>query len=202
MSSIQRLIDDAKLFFDVSTEDWSSTANVTEHPIEDGSDLSDHIQALPQQVTVNGTVSATPFVGNAEDLELHRLEKAHIFLRSLQPRNQPNTRYRYAPTLVHFYSDRYDDLPDMAVVSIQFGVVAARELKASITLRSVEYATSGTAQVAAIVPRADVADDMTDEEEAGERSELVLDSLTSNLHDMSPWAADRSATANGESLNP
>jgi hypothetical protein len=46
---------------DVSeSEDHGKTAEPTQHPIEDGSDVADHVKQLPDTLTLTGTVSNTP----------------------------------------------------------------------------------------------------------------------------------------------
>jgi hypothetical protein len=42
------------------TEEHSYTNNVSTHPIEDGSDIADHIRLSPEQITIEGFVTNSP----------------------------------------------------------------------------------------------------------------------------------------------
>jgi hypothetical protein len=42
------------------SEEHSSEADVTEHPVEQGSAITDHIRAKPRRLTLNGVISDTP----------------------------------------------------------------------------------------------------------------------------------------------
>ena len=42
------------------TETHTSTATVTEHPVESGSNITDHIRPEPVQLSVNGIITNTP----------------------------------------------------------------------------------------------------------------------------------------------
>lgn len=44
------------------SEVHTSEAAVTEHPVEEGANISDHIRRLPEEVEINGVVSNTPIV--------------------------------------------------------------------------------------------------------------------------------------------
>lgn len=48
------------------SEDHSFEADVTEHPVEIGADVSDHVRARPVTVTIEGIVSDTPIGGIAD----------------------------------------------------------------------------------------------------------------------------------------
>lgn len=46
-------------------EDFTAEAEPTEHPVEDGADIADHVILKPKKLTIRGVVSETPFsVGN------------------------------------------------------------------------------------------------------------------------------------------
>lgn len=44
------------------SEDYRDGVQLTRHPVEDGADISDHIQTLPKEVTLEGIISNTPLV--------------------------------------------------------------------------------------------------------------------------------------------
>lgn len=84
--------------FDASvTETHNSTAEITQHPVEEGVDIGDHIRKLPDDLSVNVIVSnnppiilaslrAQPIVGFSDPAS--RAEDAHTFLRSVMNSNQ------------------------------------------------------------------------------------------------------------------
>lgn len=63
------------VFLDVTdSEEYEKQYTVTDNPIEDGSNVTDHIQEQPDQVTIGGIISATPisdediYIGRTTDL--------------------------------------------------------------------------------------------------------------------------------------
>jgi hypothetical protein len=44
----------------ILSETHSGDATVSDHPVEEGSDITDHIRALPEELELNGLVSDTP----------------------------------------------------------------------------------------------------------------------------------------------
>jgi hypothetical protein len=63
--------------FDVSvSEKHSASVEVTGHPVEEGSEISDHIRALPETVEINGVVTNTPIVYLADLLAASPLTNA------------------------------------------------------------------------------------------------------------------------------
>jgi hypothetical protein len=53
------LIGDVTVDCSIS-ETHSRAADITEHPVEEGSDIADHYRAKPREVQINGMVSSTP----------------------------------------------------------------------------------------------------------------------------------------------
>lgn len=52
----------ASIFLDATVkEGFSAPSELTQHPIEDGSDIADHIIIRPQKLTIEGVISETPF---------------------------------------------------------------------------------------------------------------------------------------------
>jgi hypothetical protein len=50
-------------------EEHSFDADVTEHPVESGANIADHVRSKPARVTIDGVVSDTP-IGNVADLRI------------------------------------------------------------------------------------------------------------------------------------
>ena len=62
-------IADGVLEFDASlTETYVDEAEVTSHPVEGGSETSDHIRKLPTRIEINGIITNTPLVFLASEL--------------------------------------------------------------------------------------------------------------------------------------
>lgn len=52
----------ADLFFDATVEErHSKNATITEHPVEDGSDITDHVDQAPDGLVLTGVFTNTPF---------------------------------------------------------------------------------------------------------------------------------------------
>ena len=60
--------------FNVIDEERSFDSEVTEHPVEDGADIADHIQIKPRSFKVNGKVTG-PEAG-PKHLALHQLQSS------------------------------------------------------------------------------------------------------------------------------
>jgi len=49
--------------FDASiSETHSDSAETSDHPVEDGSDITDHIRVLPKTIEINGVITNTPII--------------------------------------------------------------------------------------------------------------------------------------------
>ena len=82
------------------SETHTSEATVTEHPVEEGADVSDHIRLSPEMIEINGIVSNTPIVFLAsveapspleDDLvpATDRVQVAYAELRGVMKRGEP-----------------------------------------------------------------------------------------------------------------
>lgn len=67
------------------SETHVGNAEVTRHPVEVGSDISDHVRRLPEQVTLNGIVTNTPILFLASLRESpRRAEEAYEKIKELK----------------------------------------------------------------------------------------------------------------------
>lgn len=64
-------------------EDYSTEIDVTEHPIEDGSKVSDHAEEQPLEIEVEGYVSESPFSDDFKADVDNRVNEALSFFRGL-----------------------------------------------------------------------------------------------------------------------
>lgn len=60
---------------------FSPTIMVTDHPIEDGTSVADHAQAAPDEFTITGLVTETPYRLPTQPAETDRVGAAVDFLR-------------------------------------------------------------------------------------------------------------------------
>jgi hypothetical protein len=60
--------EDSQIAFDATTsEQHDATSTVTEHPVEEGASIADHIQNDPDALQLNGIVSNNPILLNVEE---------------------------------------------------------------------------------------------------------------------------------------
>lgn len=65
------------------TESHQRTAEVTEHPVEDGADISDHVKIIPGRLTITGIVSdMQPVLIGRRDRTPNRGNRAHELIKS------------------------------------------------------------------------------------------------------------------------
>ena len=133
--------------FDASVQEThSNSAEITQHPVEEGADITDHIRRQPEELSVNVIVSnnppiilaslrAQPISGFGDPAT--RAEDAHQFLRTIMNNNQ----------LVQF-STTLRDYTNMAIVSMSVDRDATTGNIANInmTLREIIIATTETVE--------------------------------------------------------
>ena len=81
--------DGTELFFDCTlSEDTADTVRITSHPVEQGAEITDHVQQQPVTLTLEGMKTATPIFDAPEaDRDIAFWEE----LRRLQGQRQPLT---------------------------------------------------------------------------------------------------------------
>ena len=74
------------------TERHTSTATVTEHPVESGSNITDHIRPEPVQLSVNGIITNTP-IGAQQTQRVIKCGRGRCSVTTIaeQAKNAPNT---------------------------------------------------------------------------------------------------------------
>lgn len=70
-----------------SSEDYTTAAEWTQHPVEDGADITDNASLQLDKVTLSGIITQTPIVGG--DASVDRLAQADEILQRLVKRRQP-----------------------------------------------------------------------------------------------------------------
>ncbi len=66
-------------------------AEVTDHPVEDGVDITDHVRPKPARVTIQGVVSAHPLVADGQTVEAGREIDAWAVLEEIILQRLPVT---------------------------------------------------------------------------------------------------------------
>lgn len=103
------------LTFDSCVERYSMPATATQHPVENGVSITDHLQAMPETVVFEGTMTQSPLAGSAAvvlspsiaPFGSQRVDDARQYLRGLQGRRE-NT----VPILCNLLTERFGILND------------------------------------------------------------------------------------------
>jgi len=131
--------------FDCSlSETHSAEAEVTDHPVENGSVMSDHIRALPETVEINGMVTNTPLVYLAS-----LLAKSPVQPSTIPTFDRVNAAYlklnelKNSGTLIDVVTS-LRGYTDMAITSIVIvrDATTGNVLNCTVSLREVVTATS------------------------------------------------------------
>lgn len=135
----------ATVTFDVSeNETHKSTAKVTDHPVEQGANVADHIQDMPDTLDLVARVSNTPIVSESEAvlLDPQRAEAAYQTLRTMK---KAATTCQVLTTLRSY--------TNMAItsVSVTRNASTGDVLAVTVSLQEIRTATSET--IAAPTPK-------------------------------------------------
>ena len=125
-----------EITFDATTsEQHSLTSTITDHPVEQGFNVSDHSRPEPRKVTLECWQSNTPLVGEVDGLRDYQLWQRFIDLW----RN---------PRLVEIVTIR-DSYTSMAVESVTspVDVKSANALKFSVSLKEIRVISNKFTQV-------------------------------------------------------
>lgn len=143
MSDPSQLIE----FDAMVTENHKGDVAITDHPVEDGVDISDHARPLPESVSVRVIVSDDPIIAN-------RSENAQPSV----PGGDPDTRSNDAYDFVKRFKDGVSpvglattlrDYSNMLISSMSVVKDAAtgRVLDLNLTLREIQKANTRTTEV-------------------------------------------------------
>lgn len=155
----------SKYFTDCTVDIQHEFANtVTEHPVEDGVNFSDHVQRQNNRFTVNGVFSDIPLNGYAGDSLpiLERITAAYEFLKKL--RDQALTF-----TLV----SKYESYPDCVIENLSIPVTAETSASLHFSMSVVQIRRSKTATTTAILTnrvRADKVDTASSTTDSGKKN--------------------------------
>lgn len=133
--------DGRSLTFDgVASISFSTSNRVTDHPVENGATISDHIQPLPDEVTVVGLVSESPLSWQSA-----RGGEAHVAaaIRFLQESRRE---------LLTLSGPRIGTLSNLALTRFPYEVTAMRGLSLQVGLRRVTVAEAGSVVISVSDP--------------------------------------------------
>src|SRR5690606_9380320 len=148
--------DGQSLTFDATPVIGFQKSNtITDHPIEDGSVVSDHVQKQPDQVSLTGIVSETPLGAASPD----RVQEALRFLNEAGERGE----------LLEMES-RFGLTGNWILESWPFDITQLRALAFEVSLRQVRIATIELVMLPREVSRPVVADSASPEVDTGAQS--------------------------------
>ena len=108
----------------------SITATPTEHPVELGVAIVDHVQQMPETLVITGMISETPTKAG-QDVGATRITRWQSFLRGLALGH---------PVMVASY--RYGTMLNMAFVSCPLAITTDRAVKVVMTLKQIRIVSA------------------------------------------------------------
>jgi len=159
---IYRDSDGAQMVFDgVLGYSLDPRVILTEHPIEDGSSVSDHAIKMPLRLTMRIQVSESPMVANESTETITgpaRLQEAMRFLSES------------VGELMTITDTKEGTFESMAIESYPHSYGTHESIQPVITFKQIEIPTSITTEIPATVPRADVAAGAATEKQLGRQA--------------------------------
>ena len=155
----------SKYFTDCTIDIQHEFGNVvTEHPVEDGVNFSDHVQVKNNRFSVNGVFSEIPLAGYSGDTLpiAQRIDAAYSFLKKLRDSKQTFT-------LV----SKYESYPDCVIENLTIPVGADNSSSLFFTINIVQIRKAKVSQVTLLLTnkvREDKKDDATALAEAGKKN--------------------------------
>lgn len=164
---------------------FQKTNTITDHPIEDGSLVSDHVQKQPDQVSLTGIVSDSP-LGATGDF---RVQDALRFLNEAGLRGE----------LLELES-RFGLTGNWILESWPYDITQLQALTFAVTLRQVRIATTELIMLPREVPRPVVADSAPPEADLGAQPTAPVEAAEeSKLKSVAAKLADWASGAMGGS---
>lgn len=157
----------------------SKVWTVTDHPVEDGVVVSDHVQRQPDTVVISCVVTENPTkIGSVVGGPVH-LQQKLAWLQETADAGQ----------LVDIVTRRLGVFKGYAITGVPLLLDRVSRLAFDLTLREIRVATATTVQITVDKVAADVATGAPDEVDAGEQA------TTSTDGDPAAEAADQSTLA-------
>lgn len=129
------------------TETHGFESEVTEHPVESGADIADHVRARPIVVTLDSVVSDTPIGDLAARRSTDTLPSREALARLLAIRDARE------PITIETDLRVYDNMV-MESLSIPRSVQTGDALRFSATFKQIQLVTNARTTVPVAIPRA------------------------------------------------
>lgn len=144
----------SSLSLDVApAETYDHQLDITSHPVEDGVEITDHIQRRPRSITVTGLVTETPLGGNTGGIG--RVLNARAFLEAIEGE------------IVDLVTDRYGTLTGYALQSWPHQVRDLQDMPITLTFREIRTATIQSVTIPPEVPIDSARTGMESEQDLG-----------------------------------
>lgn len=142
----------------------TSSVAVTDHPIEDGSSVSDHAQKQPKTLSVRGIVTETPYDNVDSSGGPDRVARALEFLDAA------------AGELLTVVTERFGTLSNMALTRYPTTADQVRRLLFDVELKAIKVATAGLIDIPPTAPTtSSAAAGLPDEQDVGEQPTTTTD---------------------------
>lgn len=144
-------------------EQWSQEQRATDHPIEDGSTVTDHLQPLPRSLTLDCSVTETPLGPVSGLTGAERVLAARDFLDGCRQQ------------VLSVVTSRFGTLENMALITWTYNITSARSLPLTLRFRELEFAETGSVQIPADAPTEEASDGAPDATDSGTQSTTTVD---------------------------
>lgn len=138
----------------------------TDHPVESGLSVSDHVQSVPQTVVLTCVVTETP--GGLTTGGRTRIRKALAWLRETADNRQ----------LVDIYTQKLGRLRNYVITAAPTGIDKVNRLQFDLELKEIRLATVTTIEITVDEVDDEVAADAPDEVDVGEQATTSTSSTT------------------------
>lgn len=157
-ATLVRQEDGSTLALDgVVTVQLAYSVEVTDHPIEDGSVVTDHAVKQPLLITVDGIVTETPIRNDAQTSGIERTQGALDWLTSSTGK------------LIDVVTERLGTFSNCLLTGYPTTIDNVRRLRIPIALKQVVVATAGSVSITAEAVAGGDAEGAADEVDVGEQ---------------------------------
>jgi hypothetical protein len=148
------------LTFDATTGiSFSPVIAITDHPIEDGSIISDHAQKLPLTISLTGIISKNALSATAwEYANTNRQKEAVEFFESI------------IGQLVSLVTTKFGTIPNLMLVRYPYTVDNIERTIFNIDLKEVTIASATAVFIEPSIPNTEVSSSMSSPVDIGEQS--------------------------------
>jgi len=168
----------------------SRSQRVTEHPIEDGSTIADHLARQPDREKIPAVVTAHPREDHGQPRGTARLALARLFIEGC-----------YGQRLI-IRHEKLGFLTNRVLVDHAETISTMTRIVFNLSLKQVIIATAESVDIPADAPAASASDEMPDERDWVERTkegmEETSDALPPDSEDTSPTDTEASTPEDGD----